>query len=192
MGFDLSLSSSTLSVLMKTASSFIENHFLECIQLIFMEYELRRKDKAMPLEDAIAFLESSKVGRLAMALNNQPYVVPINYVYVDGKIYFHCAKEGKKIDYFTKNPNVCFEVDELISIRKGKDACEWGVRYRSVIAYGTIKLLEDEKRKLEVMNRFVEKYAEGCEAPPVSASMLTNVNVAEITVERITGKQDLK
>jgi len=87
-------------------------------------------------------LSTSKVGRLGLSLNDNPYVVPVSYWYHEGKIYFH-SSEGKKILYIKENPQVCFEVDEL-----AEDGS-----WKSVIAYGKITLATD----METIRRVFEK-----------------------------------
>jgi nitroimidazol reductase NimA-like FMN-containing flavoprotein (pyridoxamine 5'-phosphate oxidase superfamily) len=147
----------------------------------------RGKGRAMPEGEAIDLLRRSQVGRLATSLGDRPYVVPLHFVYDDGRIYFHCARKGKKMEYIMGNPNVCFEVDELLGLRPGKGPCDWGTRYRSAIAYGRARVLLEESEKVEALNKLLEKYAgRGCkihEAPE-------DVAVVEIEIEGITGKRD--
>lgn len=87
-------------------------------------------------------LSTSKVGRLGLSLNDNPYVVPVSYWYSEGKIYFH-SSEGKKIQYIKENPQVCFEVDEI-----AEDGS-----WKSVIAYGKVELATD----MEIIRRVFEK-----------------------------------
>jgi len=88
-------------------------------------------------------LKNNLLGRLSLCFNNEPYVVPIFYVYHDGKIYLHTAKRGKKIEFILRNNRACFEVDE------------WGGKgWTSVICYGKISFHEDfemKKRVFEVL-----------------------------------------
>ena len=74
---------------------------------------LRRADREIADPTVIeAILRRAGVGRLGLAVDNTPYVVPLNYVYHSGAIYFHSADEGRKISMLKANPQVCFEVDE--------------------------------------------------------------------------------
>jgi hypothetical protein len=81
------------------------------------------------------FLKNHSYGRLGLCLGNEPYVVPVAYGYEQGVLYFHSAKQGRKIELMNKNNRVCFEVDEW---QKG-----WG----SVICYGEVTLSEDIEAK---------------------------------------------
>jgi nitroimidazol reductase NimA-like FMN-containing flavoprotein (pyridoxamine 5'-phosphate oxidase superfamily) len=150
---------------------------------------LRRWEKEMSLGETIDLLKRSPVGRLAMAVGDRPYVVPMHFLYDGGKIYFHCASEGKKMEYIARNPNVCFEVDEFLGLRPGEGPCDWGTRYRSAIVYGRASALSEESERIEVLNKFLEKYAgrgHRIQKPP------RDVTVMGITIEEITGKQDLR
>ena len=80
-------------------------------------------------------LQSEAVGRIGCYGNEKVYVVPIGYVYHDGKIYCH-TDEGLKVQIMRWNPHVCFEVDDT------RDMGNW----KSVIAWGTFKELQDEER----------------------------------------------
>ena len=73
---------------------------------------MRRKDKEISDRSAIEdIIKRSTVCRLAMSDNNSPYVIPINFGYENSTVYFHSAREGRKIDILKKNPNVCIEFD---------------------------------------------------------------------------------
>lgn len=71
---------------------------------------MRRSEREMSREEIEAFVKENKVGRLA-TINAQgyPYVIPLNYVYDEGRFIFHCAPEGEKLDSIVANPRVCFE-----------------------------------------------------------------------------------
>lgn len=144
--------------------------------------------KKMELEGMVALLDSQSVGRLAMDNNGKPYMVPLHYLYENGKIYFHSRKDGLKISCLLANPQVCFEVDELISISSGTVACNFSTNYRSVLAFGTARILEEPAEKAAITNRLVEKYARGnsFKTPPEKA--LANVAIVEIRVTEMTGK----
>ena len=55
------------------------------------------------------------VGYLGLSMDGQPYVVPLNYAYVENKILFHCALEGKKLDCIRANPQVCLNLNSTPS-----------------------------------------------------------------------------
>lgn len=142
----------------------------------------------MDLEGMVALLESQSIGRLGMDNNGRPYIVPLHYLYETGKIYFHSRKDGLKISCLLANPQVCFEVDELISIRSGAIACDFSTKYRSVLAFGTARIMEESAEKAAVTNRLVEKYARGNNFKTPSQEALAKVAIVEISVTGMTGK----
>ena len=145
----------------------------------------------MPLGDAENLLKKASVGRLGTACQNEPYIIPLNFVYTDGKIFFHCAIKGKKIEYITRNPRVCFEVDEFISLGGGEKACDFTTYYRSVISYGQARIIENSKEKAEALQKLLEKYTTERPEPVFNETMLRRVKVIEIVIEKLTGKQNL-
>ncbi len=140
-------------------------------------------------------LSNAPVGRIGLVSDDQPYVVPINFVYDEGKIFFHSASEGKKIEYLKANPNVCFEVDELQAIIPNSTPCEFKTKYRSVIALGAAKILTDKEQRLQALRKIVAKY--GGEKEALSMEMTekyissagSKVEVIEIQIEELTGKK---
>ncbi len=90
-------------------------------------------------------LKGAEVGRLALNDDSIPYIIPLNYAYLPGKIGFHCDWTGKKLDLIEKNPHCCFEVDEYTGeVGYHYDAlCH--LDYDSVIASGTARIEKDEE-----------------------------------------------
>ena len=88
-----------------------------------------------------AILDRAQVGRLGLADENEPYVVPLNFVNSDGRIYFHTGLEGRKLDIMQKNPRVCFEVDEILEVVINEETtCFSTAYYKSVIAWGGVRV----------------------------------------------------
>ncbi len=111
---------------------------------------MRRKEKEITNREEIeTILRQSKVCRLAMVDGDKPYMVPMNFGYSDGCLFFHCANQGRKIDVIKKNPNICFEVDELNRLKKARLACDWGIDFKSVIGSGKAQFLEASKEKIQ-------------------------------------------
>ncbi|MCC8407658.1 pyridoxamine 5'-phosphate oxidase family protein [Mucilaginibacter sp. UR6-1] len=95
---------------------------------------------------AVELLTKHLTGRLGCHADGVTYVVPVNYVFKDNTIYSHSAS-GKKIDMMRKNPDVCFEVDELQSIFK----------WKSVIAWGRFVEISDIAEKQQVMQSIIHR-----------------------------------
>lgn len=149
---------------------------------------MRRKEKEITdLKEIEKILQESTVCRLAMVDEDKPYMVPLNFGYRDGYLFFHSAKEGQKIDVIQKNPNVCFEVDQLIKFKKAKTACDWGVEYKSVIGSGRAQLLDKLDEKIVALNVIMSHYSDRTFDYPDEA--LEKTLVIKVQIERMTGKQ---
>jgi uncharacterized protein len=149
---------------------------------------MRKSEKEIKDRSEIeAIIRRSKVCRLGMSDNGQPYIVPICFGY-DGKvIYFHCAKEGRKLDILRKNNSVCLEFDIEEGMVEADEACGWGIRYQSVIALGTVKILEDTNEKREALAILMAQYSNQKFSFPDDKLAITCVIKVEIT--EISGKQ---
>ena len=102
-----------------------------------------------------ALLDTAQVLHLGLAVDNMPYVVPMNYGYVmnDGKLtlYLHGATRGKKLDMIRANPNVFFEMDCDRVPFDGVMPCQYGLAYSSVMGQGTATIVEDVEEKKQAM-----------------------------------------
>ena len=102
--------------------------------------EMRRFKQLLPQETAIEILNRNTSGTLALIGDNDyPYAVPISYVYIDGKLYFHSAKSGHKIDAIIKHEKASFCVIDQDHIVPEK----YTTYFRSVIAFGKVHLVEE-------------------------------------------------
>lgn len=119
----------------------------------------------------------------------KPYVLPFNFGYEDGRIFLHSAGEGKKIGILKDNPNVCvsFSTDHLLFHRHEPVACSYGMKYRSVLAYGRVVFVDDFNEKVRILNIIMQKYAgrEFSFNPPA----INNVCVYRVDIDRIEGKE---
>ena len=101
-------------------------------------------------------LDTAKVLHLGLCVNDEPYVVPMNYGYTmeDGKLvlYLHSALQGKKLDMLRSNPKVFFELDCDRMPFEGKVPCQYGLVYSSVMGRGTAHIIEDVEEKKDAMS----------------------------------------
>jgi uncharacterized protein len=136
-------------------------------------------------------LNELRHGVLATAgVDGQPYTTPINHLYRDGKLYFHCALHGRKLDNILANPRVCFTAYKAQRLVFGDKACECAQRYESVICFGTARVVEEVEFKTEILTRLSESYA-GREYAPPSLARVNGTTVVEITVRKMTGKRNV-
>ena len=100
-------------------------------------------------------LDTAKVLHLGLAVDNEPYVVPMNYGYTmeDGKLvlYMHSALLGKKLDMMRANPKVFFEMECDLAPFEGVLPCQYGLVYSSVMGRGTARIVEDAQEKIKAM-----------------------------------------
>ena len=103
-----------------------------------------------------AILDKAKVLRLGLAVNNEPYIVPMNYGYTmeEGKLtfYLHSAVRGKKLDMIRENSRVFIELDCDQVPFDGVKPCQYGLSYSSVMGCGTAALVEDVEEKIRAMS----------------------------------------
>ncbi len=152
---------------------------------------LRRKDKEIKDKGEVeAVLAEAEVGRLGTCVDGQPYVVPLNFAYSEGSIFFHGAGEGMKMKDISKNPRVCFEVD-IAEIKPADNPCDYNYRYRSVVANGVARLLEGPEERLRGLRIIVGKYAPGKGSDVTLERMerMKSLAVVEIEIEEMVGKR---
>ena len=148
--------------------------------------EMRRYKQALTEEECAEILRRERRGVLAtLGDDGYPYAVPLNFVYEDGKIYFHCAAEGHKIDAIRRCDKASFCVTEQGERAPG----EWWFKVRSVIAFGRVRMLEDRDEVLSRVRALGLKYA----APDYVEKEIQKdgkrVQCLELTIEHMTGKR---
>lgn len=149
---------------------------------------MRRSEREIKDRGAIeSILERATICRVAFSHDNLPYIVPLNFGYADNCLYFHSAPEGKKIEIIKQNSNVCFEVDVDVELVEGGKACDWTVRYRSVVGFGKAFLVDDPKEKRRALDIIVGHYSDKSYEYPDEE--INNVAVVKVEIESMTGKQ---
>ena len=107
-----------------------------------------------------AILDTAKVLHLGLAVDNEPYVVPMNYGYTmeDGKLvlYLHSAMRGRKLDMIRANPKVFFELECDQIPFEGDKPCQYGLSYSSVMGRGTAQIVEDVPEKMKAMTALMK------------------------------------
>ena len=151
---------------------------------------MRRAKQLMSDQDTEAVLERCTNGVLAcIGDGDYPYAIPVSYVYSNGRIYFHSAKAGHKVDAIRANPKVSFAVvdeDTIVS-------SEYTTYFRSVIAFGQARLTEGEER-LEGFQALVEKYSgdQRQEDKEAEIAKCEYSYIIAIDIEHMTGKEAIE
>lgn len=150
---------------------------------------MRRKAQQLSADEAGAILCRGSSGVLAVSGDDgYPYAVPLSYVYLDGKLYFHCARAGHKLDAVRRCPKASFCVIDQDRVV----AEEYTTYFRSAIAFGQVGEVTDESRKRQAIVALAEKYA------PLESADHRDKAIArewdamcllEMTIDHLTGKQ---
>ena len=152
--------------------------------------EMRRKNQALPAAECVRLLEEGTSGVLAVLGDDMyPYAVPLSYVYREGKIYFHCAPVGHKLDAIARHDKVSFCVigqDEILPEK-------FTTCFRSVIVFGRARLLREEGEIRAVLEALGGKYSPG--VPGLQReidSSIHRVGIIELHIEHMTGKEAIE
>jgi nitroimidazol reductase NimA-like FMN-containing flavoprotein (pyridoxamine 5'-phosphate oxidase superfamily) len=149
---------------------------------------MRRKDKEITDKSVIErILNSSVFCRIAISDKEAPYLVPLNFGYSDNALYFHSAREGRKIDLLKQNNRVCFEIDCGSEISESEKSCGWTTRYRSVIGYGNIEIISNPRQIKEGLDIIMSHY--GRKENTYDEKYFERIVILKLTIDRITGKQ---
>lgn len=132
-------------------------------------------------------IRECQVCHVAMADGGSPYLVAMNFGYEKGVIYLHSALEGRKIDILRRNSRVCCAFDTGHGLVRDETPCAWGMRFRSVIAFGTATLLESREEKEAALRVIMNQYGEGEFSFPPDA--VAKTAVIRVEIEEMTGKK---
>lgn len=153
--------------------------------------EMRRGRQQLADDEAREVLGRGTHGVLAVQGDaGYPYAVPLSYVYADGRIYFHSALEGHKVDAIRADPRVSFCVvdsDEVVPQ-------EYTTYFRSVIAFGKARVIEDDAEKMDALRLLGERYNPGQDEALAAeiAKGFARLLMVEIDIEHVTGKQAIE
>ena len=156
-----------------------------------MERKMRRFKQQLSHEESVAVLCNTTSGVLALCDDDmQPYGVPLSHVYHNGKLYFHSALKGHKVDLIAKNNKVCFTVIAQDEIHPET----YTTYFRSVIAFGSVHIIEDEDQKmraLETLGRRCNPHDAVSLTKEISAGF-SRCLMLEMDIEQLTGKQSIE
>ena len=155
--------------------------------------QLRRTDKQMTEAHALEILARGFCGRIAsVGADGWPYCVPLLYVWANGEVHIHnAAAHGHLRANVEHDRRVCFEVDEAGEVFDyGRFECDSSVAYRSVIVFGTIRIVEDDAAKQKFFDALLAKYGKPNSVRPKHFyPRLDDVTVYAVAPERVTGKE---
>jgi len=149
---------------------------------------MRREDREITEQKALdEIMKKAQVCRLAVSYEAMAYIIPMSFGYTNRTLYFHSAQEGLKLMILRENPKACFEVDIDTQVVPGETACDWTMRYQSVVGFGDVEFIEQLEGKREAMRIIMQQYTD--EVKPIEDSALSGVTLLKLTVSNMTGKK---
>lgn len=156
------------------------------------KYHVTRTDRAITDREEISrIIRHGKYITIAMARDNEPYVVTMNYGYDDGThaLYFHCSPEGQKMEFIRSNPDVC----GTVIVDKGYVMNECAHEYESVVVRGTMSVVEDLQQKKHAMDMLLNHLEENPDIVRKNSlkdeGRYLSVGILKLSIAEITGKK---
>lgn len=148
--------------------------------------KMRRNKQQISDQECVELLKQEPRGVLALLGDDgYPYTVPMDFFYDEGKLYFHCAKEGHKIDAIKK----CSKASFCVMDKGFRRQDEWALNIKSVVAFGRIRLVEDRKETMARVRQLGNKYNPSPEAVEKELERTADiVQCLEFQIEHMTGK----
>jgi uncharacterized protein len=151
---------------------------------------MRRGEKEIEDREEIEeIIGRALVCRLGMVDAGKPYVVPLSFGYEEGSLYLHSASAGRKVEVLRQSPEICFEMDVDCEVARGEQACQWGMRFRSIIGFGRAEFLEDVAEKRKGLEVIMAHYAEAGERFAFADREVARTVVIRVEIESISGKK---
>lgn len=150
--------------------------------------EMRRKNQALEHAECLRILNTRESGVMALLGDDgYPYTVPLNHAMMDGKLYFHCAIEGHKVDAIRSCDKASFCVIDADDV----DAEELSTRFRSVVAFGRVRMVEEEDLKRRALMAVGEKFAPANMRKAIAEieESIHRTGIIEFTIEHLSGKE---
>ena len=148
---------------------------------------MRRKDRETDnVKDIEEIIHKADICRLALCERDCPYIVPLCFGYESGKLYFHSASQGRKLEILKNNRNVCFEMDVDQELVSEEIPCKWGFRYRSVVGFGKASFVRDPESKREALRIIMGSYSEG--VFDFTESEVSRITVIRVDIDDMKGK----
>jgi uncharacterized protein len=144
----------------------------------------------LELNESVEIIMKCDVCYLGMVDDNsKPYVIPMNFGYHDGAVYFHSGPGGRKFEILNKNDRACatFSTDHELGVRDDHVACSYFMKYRSVLMHGRIEMIEGYDEKVKALNIIMKKYS-GKDDFNYNSPAVNNVRTFKLIVDRAEGR----
>lgn len=146
-----------------------------------------------------SFLTKTQTGYLGLSVEDMPYVVPLNYVWYEGNIYFHGAAMGRKMDMLQRNENAAFVLSESFGTMADPTPAHTDTAYFSVMLFGKVEMVNDLTEATSAMQQLLDKYVPHYYQTPLSANHLeryqsslgSKTAVLKLVPSEITAKENV-
>jgi nitroimidazol reductase NimA-like FMN-containing flavoprotein (pyridoxamine 5'-phosphate oxidase superfamily) len=154
---------------------------------------VRRKDRqVVEIKEMEKIISRCQVCHLALSdPSGHPYALALNFGYQPSSapvLYFHCAKEGRKLDLIRANPRAAFIIDRALELITGPMACDWGMDYESIMGAGCITIVTDPQERKRGLDIIMAHY--GNPSPAYAPESLQQTVVLKLTISEMTGKRN--
>lgn len=148
--------------------------------------KMRRINQALSKRECITILQNAPRGVLAVCgEDGYPYAFPMDYIYLDGKLFFHCAREGHKIDAIIANNHASFCVMNEGFRKEG----HWALNISSIVLFGKVRIIKNQKENIETARKIAIKYYPTAEAAEEEVKKAADkVQILEFSIDHMTGK----
>lgn len=126
-----------------------------------MEHDMRRSDRELGQDMALEILKQGTACHLALVAGCEPYLVTLNYGFEGSTLYFHCANSGKKLDIIRDCDKVCFSVISRHELVLAEKACDYSMKYESVVGFGRARMVEEPAEKRRALQLIMNQYVPG-------------------------------
>lgn len=156
---------------------------------------MRRKDREITDSEKIRkIVDSCQCCRLGFEDNGTVYIVPLNFGYIENDgtytLYFHSAKEGRKIELITRNHCAGFEMDANYQLNEAAVPCGYSARFQSIIGTGNVSFVEDNEEKKQALLAIMQ-HNTGKDDWEFSEDMFQNVCVFKLVADKLSCKEHL-
>ncbi len=154
-----------------------------------MKYRIKPAEKNNAQCEGI--IKGTHHGVLSFSHESEPYAVPMNHAYEDGRFYFHCAVGGRKIEYIKRNSSVVYTIMKYYGSPedfKSRHNCHG--KWESIVAFGKAKYVEDREELKDIFMRFMKYYGKENFRPSESSFSDTRAIVMEVT--KMTARRELE
>ena len=154
---------------------------------------MRRKDREITdFNKMLDIMEACDCCRIGLADKSEVYIVPLNfgYEYSDNNItlYFHCAKEGRKINLISQQNTITFEMDTKHSLVESEIGCKFSFLYQCIMGKGNIEIIKDTNEKIHGLNKIMKHYSHN-ENWNFSSENVNRIHVLKLSVSEWSCKE---